>query len=212
MNYLYNHEEDVALFRKLFGSAWETAAELDNSLGAFVMLDDKKRVVLDENSAHCFGLTASEPHYDRMKELLSFANSRSTDFAVRFLSTDAPIIMYAEFAIARCTMSCSRAPKYRAVTIPQPPLIPLKMEKNKKEIEPVAPTAARAFAPSSWPTIIESAMLYACWKILPISRGSANFARSSSGAPSVMSIVTDLRVLMVFLPAGFPAGGEIINL
>ena len=91
MNYLYNHEEDVALFRKLFGSAWETAAELDNSLGAFVMLDDKKRVVLDENSAHCFGLTASEPHYDRMKELLSFANSRSTDFAVRFLSTDAPI-------------------------------------------------------------------------------------------------------------------------
>ena len=127
------------------------------------------------------------------------------------VSSDAPIMIYAEFAIARCTMSCSRAPKYRAVMIPQPPLIPLKIEKNKKEIEPVAPTAARAFAPSSWPTIIESAMLYACWNILPIRRGSANLARSSSGAPSVMSMVTDLRVLMAILPAGFSPGGEIIN-
>ena len=57
------------------------------------------------------------------------------------------------------TMRSSFAPKYWAVTMPQPPLIPLKMEKNRKEMEPVAPTAARALAPSSWPTIMESARL-----------------------------------------------------
>ena len=45
------------------------------------------------------------------------------------------------------TMRSLRAPKYWAVTMPQPPLMPLKMEKKRKEMEPVAPTAARESAP-----------------------------------------------------------------
>ena len=37
--------------------------------------------------------------------------------------------------------------------------LPLKTEKNRKEMEPVAPTAASAPAPSIRPTIMESARL-----------------------------------------------------
>ena len=36
------------------------------------------------------------------------------------------------------------APKNCEVTMPQPELMPLQMEKNKKVTEPVAPTDARA--------------------------------------------------------------------
>lgn len=43
--------------------------------------------------------------------------------------------------------------------IPPPLLIPLQMEKKRKDMDPVAPTAARESAPSSRPTIMESARL-----------------------------------------------------
>ena len=100
----------------------------------------------------------------------------------------------------RRTMPSCRAPKYCAVTMPHPPLIPLKMEKNRKEMEPVEPTAASAFAPSSCPTIIESARLYACWNRFPISSGSAKTESSTSGLPSVIFIVVCLRMVPIPSP------------
>ena len=103
-------------------------------------------------------------------------------------------MMYAELAIALRTRSSFRAPKYWAVTMLQPPLMPLKMEKNRNEMDPVAPTAARALAPRSRPTIMESARLYACWNRLPIRSGSAKTESKTSGLPSVMFIVEFLRM------------------
>ena len=68
-------------------------------------------------------------------------------------------MIYAELAMARFTRPVSPAPKYCAVTMPPPLLMPLHTEKNKNDIEPVAPTAASAFAPMNRPTMMESARL-----------------------------------------------------
>ena len=68
-------------------------------------------------------------------------------------------MIYAELAMDRFTFSTSPAPKNWAVTMPPPEEMPLHTEKKRKDTEPVAPTAARAFAPMNWPTMMESARL-----------------------------------------------------
>ena len=86
MKYIYNDETDIALFEQIFGAAWETAAGLEPGLGAFVLLDDVQRAVLDENAARCIGLKQAQPDYTRLKELISFSSGKSADFEVRLLN------------------------------------------------------------------------------------------------------------------------------
>ena len=75
------------------------------------------------------------------------------------MKTDATSIMYALFTITFLTLSSSLAPKYLEAVIPPPLATPMQNEKNKKEREPVEPTAARASGPTTRPTIAESARL-----------------------------------------------------
>lgn len=91
MKLIYNDERDIPLFRKMFGPAWEAAAELDSSLGAFVMLDSEQRMVMDENAARCLGLPNDVPNYARLKELLTFATNKNADFEVKFLGGEGSV-------------------------------------------------------------------------------------------------------------------------
>lgn len=54
------------------------------------------------------------------------------------------------------------APKNCEITIELPMLSPVAIATNKKLMDEEAPTAARAFAPTKFPTIIESITLYSC--------------------------------------------------
>ena len=65
----------------------------------------------------------------------------------------------------------SLAPKACAIGIPKPAASPKTNPIIKKFNEPVEPTAARAFVPQAWPTIMVSTVLYSCWKKLPINIG-----------------------------------------
>ena len=50
----------------------------------------------------------------------------------------------------------------RATGMAKPLHMPVQKPMMRKLMEPVAPTAARAFAPSSRPTIMVSTILYIC--------------------------------------------------
>ena len=113
---------------------------------------------------------------------------------------DAAAMIYAELTMALFTSSFLPAPKSCAVTIPPPLLIPLLTEKKRNDTEPVAPTAASESLPSSFPTIIVSARLYACWKRFPRRSGNANKASNTRGLPSVMFFVRETLICSVPFP------------
>ena len=78
---------------------------------------------------------------------------------------------------------------------------PMQKPMTKKLMEPVEPTAARAVAPSSLPTIMVSIILYSCWNSMPSRVGSAKPRMSRMGLPVVRSLV--IRVLSLDnLPRG----------
>ena len=60
---------------------------------------------------------------------------------------------------------------------------------TRKLIAPVPPTAASAFTPTYLPTIMESAILYICWKRFPKSIGTAKPSIALIGLPLVKSLI-----------------------
>ncbi len=89
MRYYYNDPDDLRLFKEIFGSAWEKAAALDRGIGAFLLLDEAGRAVLDENAAHCFGITEyPAPVHAEIKELADAAGTGSSGLAMSLLDTD----------------------------------------------------------------------------------------------------------------------------
>ncbi len=80
-----------------------------------------------------------------------------------------------------------------ATGIAKPLHTPMQKPMTKKLMEPVEPTAARAVAPSSLPTIMVSIMLYSCWNSMPSRVGRANPRMSRMGLPVVRSLV--IRIL-----------------
>ena len=78
------------------------------------------------------------------------------------MRSDAMSIRYALLTMTFLTLCSSLAPKYFEAAIPLPFETPIQNEKNKKDSEPVEPTAASASAPTKRPTIAESARLYSC--------------------------------------------------
>ena len=56
----------------------------------------------------------------------------------------------------------SPAPKLWAIGMPKPPVQPLQKPRIRKITDEPAPTAARAFTPTKWPTSTASIRLYPC--------------------------------------------------
>ena len=81
----------------------------------------------------------------------------------------------------------SFAPKLCATGMANPLQIPIQKPRIMKLMEPVEPTAASELTPSICPTMMESTMLYNCWKSNPNSKGSPNSRMSFIGFPSVKS-------------------------
>ena len=75
------------------------------------------------------------------------------------IMADTSVRRYIPLAKLLPTISDLSAPKYCDSTTPTPADTPKLMEKNRKFREPVAPTAASAFAPTKRPTTIESTIL-----------------------------------------------------
>lgn len=86
MKYVYNDPGDIERFIEIFGNTWKTAAELDRHIGAFVLLDNEKRAVLDENAAHCFAVNNDIPDYTTINDMLSITRGLASDIETRFVS------------------------------------------------------------------------------------------------------------------------------
>ena len=88
MRYYINDENDLTVFRDIFGTAWETAASMNDKLGAFLLLDEFGRVVLEENAARFFGIAEGEiPAYSELKELVTTAESCPADIEIALLDS-----------------------------------------------------------------------------------------------------------------------------
>lgn len=85
MKYVYNDPKDVERFLDIFGRAWETAAELDPVLGAFLLLDDEKRVVADMNAARCFAVNSDSPDYGTVADILTVMNGYASDIETKLI-------------------------------------------------------------------------------------------------------------------------------
>ena len=75
------------------------------------------------------------------------------------MMTAAPAVSSAELNMQQRILSLSPAPKYFASGIPKPQHIPVQKPSTRNCTLDDAPTAARAFAPSTLPTMAESIML-----------------------------------------------------
>lgn len=85
MKYIYNDPKDIDLFLDIFGKAWETASELDPLLGAFLLLDNEKRVVADMNAARCFAVNYDDPDYERITDILTVMNGYASDIEMKLI-------------------------------------------------------------------------------------------------------------------------------
>ena len=63
------------------------------------------------------------------------------------------------------------------------------VDKAEHEEGAVSPTPVNAAAPTVFPTMMVSAMLYSCWKTHPINTGSAKKSMSLNGLPLVRSFI-----------------------
>ena len=84
---------------------------------------------------------------------------------------------------------CSPAPISLATGMAKPLHMPMPKPMMRKLMEPVAPTAARALAPRSRPTMRVSTMLYICWNSSPSNVGIVKPRMSFMGSPFVRSLV-----------------------
>ena len=98
--------------------------------------------------------------------------------------------------------SYDSAPNLWATGIAKPEHIPIQNPFIKKLIEPVEPTAAKAWSFKICPTIIVSTRLYICWNNKPASIGIEKPRISLSGLPSVILCVVDLA--MIPSPINYP--------
>ena len=97
------------------------------------------------------------------------------------------------------TFSSLFEPKNCATIIPIPTDKPATKEKNKKLSEFVVPIAPNALGPTKFPTIMESTMLYNCWNMFPINKGTANCKSNFQGVPFVMSFKNLFSFDIIFL-------------
>ena len=85
MDLIYNDPRDVEIFNGIFGSSWLTAAGLDPNIGAFLLLDNEKRVVADSNAARCFSMNKEKPDHKEVSELLTVARGFAPDFVAKLV-------------------------------------------------------------------------------------------------------------------------------
>ena len=98
------------------------------------------------------------------------------------------------FATNRLRAFMFFSPNFWATGMANPLHTPRQNPMIIKLMEPVEPTAARAFTPRNFPTIMVSAILYSCWNRSPNSMGMKNPSISFKGGPSVMSFVAPLAI------------------
>ena len=86
-------------------------------------------------------------------------------------------------------LECSPEPIRWATGMAKPLHMPVQKPITKKLTEPVEPTAARAWEPSSLPTIMVSTTLYICWNSRPSRVERVKPRISRMGLPLVRSLV-----------------------
>ena len=120
-------------------------------------------------------------------------NSLSTGFAKVIPKHISAIARHPDIKKAVPTISRTRsvlpAPTPIAVVIPIPTVKPMITTIMMFSTGMVVPMAANGPLPTNRPMMMESAMLYNCWTILPISIGITNAVSSFSGLPCVRSLL-----------------------